>query len=114
MAETDEETHNKPSRDLAHDLQFRTLEQLANLSIGGAGVTITLIGGLLKNVGPFVWIATFEFGIGALAAIMGEVDLTNHVLEGKTPTRTKYYTMAAIFFLSMGVGSLATSVFLSR
>jgi hypothetical protein len=102
------------SRDLAHDLQFRTLEQLGNLSLGGAGVTITLIAGLLKNVGPFVWIATAEFAIGALAALLGEVDLTNCLLEDKEPTRTKNYTMAAVFFLATGVGSLATSVFLSR
>ena len=105
---------SKPSRDLAHDLQFRTLEQLTNLSLGGAGATITLIGGLLKNIGPFVWLATIEFGIGAFAALLGEIDLTNHILEDKKPVRTRAYTMAAVLFLAMGVGSVATSVFLSR
>jgi hypothetical protein len=114
MASKGAKPSSKPSRDLAHDLQFRTLEQLGNLSLGGAGVTITLIGGLLKNVGPFVWMATAEFAIGALAALLGEVDLTNCLLQEKEPTRTKNYTMAAVFFLAMGVGSLATSVFLSR
>ena len=114
MADEDVPALRKPSRDLAHDLQFRTLEQLGNLSIGGAGVTITLIGGVLKNVGPLVWMATVEFGIAALAALLGEIDLTNHLLQGEEPTRTKNYTLTAIFLLSMGVGSLATSVFLSR
>jgi hypothetical protein len=102
------------SRDLAHDLQFRTLEQLTNLGIGGAGVAITLIGGILRNLGPFVWMATVEFAIAAFAALLGQVDLTNHVIADKEPTRTRGYTMAAVFFLAMGVGSLATSVFLSR
>jgi len=112
----DDETEagTRRSRDLAHDLQFRTLEQLTNLGIGGAGVTITLIGGVLKNVGPFVWLATLEFGVAAFAALLGQIDLTNKVLEDKEPTHTKRYTMTAIFLLAMGVGSLATSVFLSR
>jgi hypothetical protein len=112
--ETAAETRARTSRDLAHDLQFRTLEQLTNLGVGGAGVTITLIGGVLRNLGPFVWIATVEFGITAFAALLGQVDLTNNVLLNKEPTRTRNYTMVAVFFLAMGVGSLATSVFLSR
>jgi hypothetical protein len=102
------------SRDLAHDFQFRTLEQLTNLSLGGAGVTVTLIGGILKNVGPFVWIATVEFAIGAFAALVGQIDLTNMLLAGKKPERSRYYVMAAVFFLAMGVGSVSTSVFVSR
>lgn len=115
MTEPDESPEDlQRSRDLAHDFQFRTLEQLTNLSLGGAGVTITLIGGLLRNVGPFVWIATVEFGLGAFAALLGQVDITNQMLVGNEPARAKYYTMAAVFFLAMGVGSLATSVFLSR
>jgi len=114
MADEGTPLPDKSSRALAHDFQFRTLEQLANVSLGGAGVTITLIGGLLKNVGPFVWIATAEFAIGALAALLGEIELTNRLLEGKDPARAKYYIMAAVFFLAMGVGSLATSVFLSH
>jgi hypothetical protein len=105
---------DKNSRDLAHDFQFRTLEQLTNLSLGGAGVTVTLIGGILKNVGPFVWLATVEFAIGAFAALVGQIDLTNMLLAGKNPERSKYYVMAAVFFLAMGVGSVSTSVFVSR
>ena len=115
MIESDDPSEaDRQSRDLAHDFQFRTLEQLTNLSLGGAGVSITLIGGLLKNVGPFVWLATAEFGIGAFAALIGQVDMTNRMLAAKDPSRAKYYTMAAVFFLAMGVGSLATSVFLTR
>jgi hypothetical protein len=101
-------------RSLGHDLQFRTLEQLTNLGIGGAGVTITLIGGVLKNMGAFVWIGTAEFAIAALIALVGQIDLTDHVIAGKEPSRTRVYTMIAILLLAMGVGSLATSVLLTR
>ena len=104
----------RTTRDLAHDLQFRTLEQLTNLGVGGAGLTITLVGGLLKNLGALVWIATAEFGLAALIALVGQIDLTDHVLTGAEPRRTKSYTLIAVLFLAMGIGSLGTSVLLGR
>jgi len=107
-------TRRQANSSLGHDLQFRTLEQLTNLGIGGAGVTITLIGGVLKNLGALVWISTAEFGIAAFTALIGQIDLTNNVLQGKEAVRTRTYTMVAILFLAMGVGSIATSVLLSR
>ena len=109
-----DEPAGRTSRDLAHDLQFRTLEQLTNLGIGGAGLTITLVGGLLKNLGALVWIATAEFGITALMALVGQIDLTNHILMNTDPKRTRIYTLIAVLFLAMGIGSLGTSVLLGR
>jgi hypothetical protein len=114
MAEEDQETLAQSSRDLAHDLQFRTLEQLTNLGVGGAGLTITLIGGLLKNMGALVWIATIEFGISALIALVAQIDLTNNLLVAQEPKRTRVYTLVAIMFLAMGIGSMGTSVLLAR
>jgi len=104
----------RSSSDLAHDLQFRTLEQLTNLGVGGAGLTITLVGGILKNLGALVWIATAEFGIAALMALVGQIDLTNNILMNTDPKRTKTYTLIAVLFLAMGIGSLGTSVLLGR
>lgn len=113
-SETAAEASARTSRDLAHDLQFRTLEQLTNLGIGGAGVTITLIGGVLKSLGALVWMATAEFGIAALLALVGQIDLTSHLLANKEPRRTRVYTLIAVLFLAMGIGAIATDVLLSR
>ena len=114
MAAEETPPPDKPSRDLGHDLQFRTLEQLTNLGVGGAGLTITLVGGLLKNLGAFVWIATAEFGVAALIALLGQIDLTNAVLIGVEPKKNRAYTLLAILFLAMGIGSMGTSVLLTR
>jgi hypothetical protein len=100
---------------IEYDLQFRGLEQIANLGVGGAGVTITLVGGVLRNMSLFVWMATIEFGLAALIALSAQWALIGEA-SGRmsAPDRARYSGLTGIALIGMAVGTLAASVFLRR
>ena len=49
-----------------------------------------------------------------MLALVGQIDLTNNLLANKEPTRTRTYTLAPLLFLAMGIGAIATDIFLRR
>lgn len=108
-----EERIEEISPDLPYELQSKMFDQLTGVGLAGAGVTITLIGSILRDAGPAVWIAAIEFGIGALLAVSGNVSLIDKLYQ-KQPThrRSKIMTLVSVAFIGMGIGSLGMSVFL--
>ena len=101
------------SPDLPYELQFRAFEQLTNIGIGGAGITITLVGGLLKNSGPYVWLAAIEFLVGALVALSAQSAVIEHLFARKAfRKKARMLTAIATVLIGMGVGSLTMSVLL--
>jgi hypothetical protein len=89
------------------------LDQLAAAGIAGAGLVITLRSSILADASPIIWLGAIEFGIAALIATVGQI----HFIEGlfcrkHNRTYTRNLTLAALVFISMGIGTLGTSVFL--
>jgi len=58
--------------------------------------------------------ATFGGKITASTGAANAIDLTNNLLANKEPTRTRTYTLAPVLFLAMGIGAIATDIFLRR
>jgi len=111
--QTEEETLAAVSADLPCELQSKMFDQLAAIGLGGAGLTITLVGSLLKDAPFFIWFAAIEFGLAALIALIAQVHLIDGLFR-RTPIqkRSRLMTAIAVMLIGMGVGSLATSVFL--
>lgn len=114
MAKREEapERINDISADLAYELQSRFFDQLATVSLGGAGLTITLAGSLLRG-SPLIWISAVEFGIGALVALTAQQSLIGNLYDRKpTRKRSRSMTMLCMLLIGMGVGSLGAAVYL--
>ena len=104
---------NETSADLAYELQSKLFEQLATVSLGGAGLSITLAGSILRG-SPLVWISVIEFGIAALIALSASQGLIGHLFDRK-PTRKRSTLMTGLcmMLIGMGVGSLGAAVYLA-
>jgi hypothetical protein len=114
VSDLKQEVRDEPSVDLFYDLQFRSLEQLSNLGVASTGITITLIGTILHSIGPIVWLAVIEFGLAALAAFIGQMNLIASLRGQRTKTaKPRLEALIAMLLLGMGVGSLGTSIYLS-
>ncbi|HYD73968.1 MAG TPA: hypothetical protein VEF55_12590 [Candidatus Binatia bacterium] len=100
------------SADLAYELQAKLFEQLATVSLGGVGLTLTLSGTILSGA-QLSWIATAEFAVAALIAIAAQQQLIGSLFERRaTRKRSKLMTGLCLLFVGMGSGSLATAIFL--
>lgn len=100
------------SPDLAYELQSRFFDQLATVSLGGAGLTITLAGSLLQG-SPLVWISAVEFGIAALMALTAQQNLIGNLYDQKPlRKRSRLMTSLCMLLIGMGVGSLGGAVYL--
>ncbi|MCX7359204.1 MAG: hypothetical protein NT015_13810 [Alphaproteobacteria bacterium] len=100
------------SPDLAYELQSRFFDQLATVSLGGAGLTITLAGSLLQG-SPLVWISAVEFGVAALMALTAQRNLIGHLYDQKpVRKRSRMMTTLCMLLIGMGVGSLGGAVYL--
>jgi hypothetical protein len=99
------------SADLAYELQAKLFEQLATVSLGGAGLAITLAGSILRD-SPLVWLSVIEFGIGALLALSAHQGLIGRLFDRK-PARKSAKTMTGVcmMLIGMGVGSLGGAVY---
>jgi hypothetical protein len=99
------------SADLPYELQNKLFEQMATMSIGGVGLTITLAGTLLEGE-PLVWLAVVEFGIAALMAVAAQQSVIAGLFK-KTPTRKTATLMTGLcsMLIGMGVGSLGGAVY---
>ena len=101
------------SADLAYELQSKLFEQLATVSLGGAGLAITLAGSILRG-SPLVWISVVEFGIAALIALSASQGLIGHLFDRKpTRKRSRLMTGLCMMLIGMGVGSLGAAVYLA-
>ena len=88
-------------------------DQLAGMSIAGSGLTVTLIGSILKDAPGIVWLAVVYFAVAAIISITANIGLIDGLFEGKDRrTRNKWLTMAAVMLIGMGTGSLGASVHL--
>ena len=103
----------RTSADLPYELQSKMFDQLAAISIAGAGLTVTLIGSVLAGAPGIVWLSVIEFGLAALAALCGNIWLIRDLFDGKYgPGRTKIMTAVCVGLLGMATGSLSMSVYL--
>ena len=107
-----EERLEDVTADLPYELQSKMFDQLATVSIAGAGLSVTLIGSLLRDASPIVWLSVIMFGLAAMFAISGN----NHLIEGlirKRPTlrRTKTYVGLATGLIGMAIGILSMSIY---
>jgi hypothetical protein len=50
-------------------------DQLATVGIAGAGLSVTLIGSLLRDSPPMVWATVVAFGMAAMTAVSGNIRL---------------------------------------
>lgn len=101
------------SPDLPFELQSKLFDQLAGMSIAGAGLTVTLIGSILKDAPGIVWLAVIYFAVAAIVCITANVGLIEGLFEGKDRRkRNKVLTAIAVALIGMGTGSLGASVYL--
>ena len=101
------------SADLPYELQSKLYDQLAAISIGGAGLTVTLIGSVLARAPGIKWLAVIEFGLAALAAITANISLIQNLFDGRDGrSRYKWMTGLCVLLRGMAVGALSMSVYL--
>ena len=104
---------DRTSPDLPFELQSKMFDQLAGISIAGAGLTVTLIGSILKNAPGIVWLAVIYFAIAAIVCITANIGLIEGLFESKDRRkRNKWLTAVAVMLIGMGTGSLGASVYL--
>jgi hypothetical protein len=109
---TDEETE-RTSSDLPYELQSKMFDQLAAISVAGAGLTVTLIGSTLANAPGIVWLAVIEFALAAITALAANIGLIDALFKGKDgKTQAKWMTALCVMLIGMAIGSLSMSVYL--
>lgn len=107
-----EERLDQVSADLPYELQSKMFDQLAAVGIAGAGLAVTLIGSLLRDAPPIVWIPVILFGLAALFAVSGNNNLIDGLFRQRpTLRRSKLYVGAAVGLIGMAIGSLSMSVY---
>ena len=100
------------SADLPYELQSKMFDQLAALGIAGTGLTVTLIGSILRNAAAIVWMPVIFFALGAVIAVVGNIKLIEALFHKQAVlVQSKLYTTATIAFISMALGSLSMSVY---
>jgi hypothetical protein len=111
MSDPLKEPIEETSADLPYELQFRMFEQLTTLGTAGAGLTITLLGSILRGSGFEAWLAAIWFALAAILALVAQMNLTEGLFQ-RTPVRQKNRIMAltSVGLIGMGIGSLGTSV----
>jgi len=107
-----EERLDDVSADLPYELQSKMFDQLAGLAVAGAGLTVTLIGSLLREAPPVVWLAVVEFAAAAFVAITGNNQLIDGLFRKKPALRRgRVMTLASLGLIGMAIGSLSMSVY---
>lgn len=102
------------SADLPYELQSKIFEQTAAGALAGAGLTVTLIGGVLKDAPPTSWFAVLCFAAAAYTANAGNDALVSSLFKREPILkRSKTYSMIAALFMGMAIGVLSYSVYAS-
>ena len=107
-----EERVEDVSADLPYELQSKMFDQLATVGIAGAGLSVTLIGSLLRDAPATVWLAVAAFAMAAMTSINGNVKLIEN-LRCRRPalTASKVQTGLAIGLIGAGAGFLSMEIY---
>jgi len=100
------------SADLPYELQSKMFDQLATVSVAGAGLAVTLIGSLLRKAPPEVWFSVVFFGIAALTAVSGNIRLIEGVSSRRPILRRSKLDMSiAMALIGAASGVLSVSIY---
>jgi hypothetical protein len=100
------------SANLPYELQSKMFDQLATVGIAGAGLSVTLIGSLLRDASPVVWSTVVAFGLAAMTALGGNTRLIDSLRRRQPALKTaKAYTGMAMGLIGAGVGFLSMEVY---
>lgn len=106
------EDPSRVSADLPYELQSKMFDQLAALGIGGAGLTVTLIGSVLRGAPSAVWLPVVAFAFAAMFAVTGNIKLIDGLFESRpTLVRSKIYTAVTVALIGIAIGALSMSVY---
>lgn len=107
-----EEQTDKVSADLPYELQSKLFDQLATVSVAGAGLTVTLIGSLLRNAPSAIWLAVICFGLAAQFAVSGNIRLIDGLFRKKpTLQRSKIDVGVSVGLIGAALGILSLSAY---
>ena len=102
------------SPDLPYELQSKMFDQLATVSVAGAGLSVTLIGSLVRNSSPLDWFPVFLFATAAVFAVSGNSKLIDGLFRRRPCLRqSKVNIGLAIGLVGMAIGSLSMTVYYS-
>jgi len=111
-ADVEERPEDVP-RDLPYALQSKMFDQLATVSLGGAGLTVTLIGSLLRDAPAGVWVAVALFVTSAMVAISGNSKLIDGLFRRQPILqRSKIHVAVCVAMIGLAIGILSMSVYL--
>lgn len=100
------------SADLPYELQSRIFEQTAAGALAGAGLSVTLIGSVLRDAPPSIWASVVCFAAAAYVASAGNNALVESLFRREPVLkRCKFYQVLAAMLLGMAIGVLSYSVF---
>lgn len=100
------------SADLPYELQSKIFDQLATVSIAGAGLSVTLIGSLLLNGSRVVWLSVILFGLAAVTSISANIRLIDGLTQRRPVLRrTKLDVQIALGQIGMAIGILCMSMY---
>ena len=100
------------SPDLPYELQSKMLDQLATVSVAGAGLAITLIGSLLQGAPRSVWVSVIFFGLAALTAVGGNVRLIDGISQRKPVwRRSKLDVQVTMAMIGAAAGFLSMEIY---
>lgn len=109
-----EERTAEVSADLPYELQSRIFEQTAAAALAGAGLSVTLIGGILKNAPPTIWGSVACFAAAAYVASAGNNALVEALFKQEPILkRGRSYQTAAAVLMGMAIGVLSFSVYVT-
>jgi predicted cobalt transporter CbtA len=99
---------------LAYELQSKMFDQLATVSIAAVGLSVTLLGSLLRGAPPQNWLVVVMFGMAGFTAVVGN----NHLIEGlhrKQPTKvkSKIYVRVSLGLIALATGVLSSAVYVN-
>lgn len=100
------------SPDLPFELQSKVFDQLATVSIAGAGLTVTLIGSLLHDASRIVWLSVVCFALAALTALDSNIRLIDGLFRRRSVLgRSKRDVQLAMALIGMAIGILSMTVY---
>lgn len=100
------------SADLPFELQSKIFDQLATVSIAGAGLGVTLIGSLLQNASRFVWLSVVFFGLAAITAVGGNNKLIDGLFRRRSVLRrSRVDVQLTMGLIGMAIGILSMTIY---
>jgi len=94
--------------DLAYQLYSQQFQQMSLLAVAAAGGALVMVQAGLFKVRPWTpVVAAIILALAALVAVIGSMELTRSVTEGKDVRKTlKGCTLLSFFLLGAGTGAL--------